>query len=44
METGKKASLEHRRHVVDPTLLGLHEVRTEWAGWWTRDTLLLGQG
>ncbi len=27
MDTGKKASLEHRRHVVDPTLLGLHEVR-----------------
>ena len=27
VETGKKTSLEHRRHVVDPTLLGLHEVR-----------------
>jgi hydroxylamine reductase len=26
VETGKKASLEHRRHVVDPTLLGLHEM------------------
>ena len=24
---GKMTSLEHRRHVVDPTLLGLHEVR-----------------
>lgn len=25
VETGKKASLEHRRHHVEPTLLGLHE-------------------
>jgi hypothetical protein len=24
---GKMTSLEHRRHVVDPTLLGLHEAR-----------------
>ena len=27
MQLGKMTSLEHRRHVVDPTLLGLHEVR-----------------
>ena len=25
-QLGKMTSLEHRRHVVDPTLLGLHEV------------------
>ena len=30
-ELGKMTSLEHRRHVVDPTLLGLHEVGA--AGW-----------
>ena len=30
-ELGKMTSLEHRRHVVDPTLLGLHEVGP--AGW-----------
>lgn len=26
VEMGKSVSLEHRRHTVDPTLLGLHEV------------------
>ena len=26
VETGKKASLENRRHLEDPTLLGLHEM------------------
>ncbi len=30
---GKMTSLEHRRHVVDPTLLGLHEVGC-WRGGW----------
>ena len=27
VHVGKEASLEHRRHLLDPTLLGLHEVR-----------------
>ena len=25
-QLGRMTSLEHRRHVVDPTLLGLHEM------------------
>ena len=29
VQLGKMTSLEHRRHNVDPTLLGLHEV----GGW-----------
>ena len=33
VDTGKKVSLEHRRHHVDPTLLGLHEVRGRGRGW-----------
>ena len=32
-QLGKMTSLEHRRHVVDPTLLGLHEVGC-WRGGW----------